>query len=76
MCPEIKISSMLKRNGNAYIDLLSSFMKWKTEVGKDNLCEVPSKWWEKAAPESDLQSQEVYSTFTLLTLLRNEFISE
>ena len=74
MCPEIKISSMLKRNGKSYIDLFSSFVKEKKEVGEDNLYQVPSEWWEKAA--GDLQSQEVYSTFPLLSLLRNEFISE
>ena len=49
-------------------------MKEKREVGEDNLYDVPSEGWKKAAP--DLQSQEVNSTFTLLTLLRNEFISE
>jgi hypothetical protein len=76
MCPDIKISSMLKRKGKSFTDLISSFTKGKRQVGEDNLYEVPSEWWEKAVDISEPLSQEVDSPFALLTIQRNEFISE
>lgn len=76
MCPEVKISSMLKKSGKSYIDLIKSFTEGKKEVGEDNLYKLPSEWWENAVDESDLRSPEVESTFAILTLIRNEFISE
>ena len=76
MCPEVKINSMLKKSGKSYIDLIKSFTEGKKEVGEDNLYKLPSEWWENAVDESDLRSPEVESTFAILTLIRNEFISE
>jgi hypothetical protein len=90
MCPDIKISSMLKRQGKAYIDFISSFTKEKKALGENGIYKIPSQWWETAVDPSNSPSQEVSSLsqevsspsqevnspFAFLTLQRNEFISE
>jgi hypothetical protein len=76
MCPDIKISSMLKRNGRAYVDFISSFTKGKMEVGENCVYEIPNQWWESAVDLSNSPSQAVNSPFARLTIQRNEFISE
>jgi hypothetical protein len=37
MCPDIKISLMLKEKGRAYFDFISSFTKGKVEVGENSV---------------------------------------
>jgi hypothetical protein len=76
MCPEIKISSMLKGKGKAYTNFISNYAKGKKAAGDDNIYYLPSKWWEleKAVDASELPSQRIESTFNLLTIQRNEFI--
>ena len=69
MCPDIKISSMLKRHGRAYVDFLSRFTKEKKAVGENDIYQFPSQWWEEAVDQSN-------TLFALLTIQRNEFISE
>jgi hypothetical protein len=76
MCPDIKISSMLKWKGRAYVNFIGSFTKGKMEVGENGVYEIPSQWWETAVDLSDTPSQEVNSPFARLTIQRNEFISE
>jgi hypothetical protein len=76
MCPDIKISSMLKRKGKAYVDFIDSFTKGKMEVGQNDVYQIPSQWWETAVDPSNPLSQEVNSPFARLTIQRNEFISE
>jgi hypothetical protein len=58
MCPEIKISTMLKRQGKAYIDLISNFTKEKLAVGEDDIYQFPSQWWETAVDLSHSPSED------------------
>ena len=79
MCPEIKISSLQKRRGNAYIDFIRKYTKGKKDMGpgEDNTYHLPSEWWEKAVDASELLSQEGDpGPFAILTMQRNEFIGE
>ena len=59
MCPDIKISSMLKRKGQAYIDFISSFTKGKNAASENDIYRIPSQWWERrkrSTPCRDLRS--------------------
>jgi hypothetical protein len=58
MCPDIKISSMLKRQGKGYIDLISSFTKEKLAVGENGIYQFPSQWWETAVDLSQSPSED------------------
>jgi hypothetical protein len=78
LCPEITISSMLKDKGRAFLDFIRAYRKGKKDTSEDTPYLLPSEWWNKAVedvPESVTAELEE-STFTLLTLHRNEFISE
>jgi hypothetical protein len=76
MCPEIKISSMMKRTGKAWVDFISSYTTGKKDVGVNNVYHLPSKWWARAVGRSRLPSQELDVAFAGLTNQRNEFISK
>jgi hypothetical protein len=62
MCPDIKISSMLKRKGKAFVEFLSSFTKEKNALGESALYQIPNQWWETAVDLSDSPLEEVSST--------------
>ena len=70
LCPEITITSMLKQNGKVFLEFVDAFV-----VGKKNAIDgtpyyLPSEWWDMP----DSTSEESISA--LLTVQRNEFISE
>jgi hypothetical protein len=78
LCPEITTSSMLKLNGQAFIDFMRSLTTAIKGAGMDDPYFLPSEWWYKAVEDVPPSLSEKFepSTFTLLTLMRNEFISE
>jgi len=77
LCPEITLSSMLKRKGQVFIDYLTDYKNQKKEIGVDNAYFLPSLWWEKALEDLPQPvSEEDTSKFAFLTHLRNDFISE
>jgi hypothetical protein len=61
MCPDIKISTMLKRQGKGYVDFISNFTKEKLAVGEDDIYQFPSQWWETAVDSSNSPSEEASS---------------
>ena len=75
MCPEIKISSLLKQKGRAYINFINSYTKG-IEDADDDIYHLPSKWWNGAVDASKPLSRKVEFVFNLLTIQRNEFICE
>jgi hypothetical protein len=78
LCPEITTSSLLKLNGKAFIDFMNSLTTGIKGVGADHPYFLPSEWWDKAIEDLPLTFSEEFepSTFTLLTLMRNELIGE
>jgi hypothetical protein len=78
LCPEITISSMLKLNGQAFIDFIRSLTAGIKGAGADDAYFLPSEWWDKAVDDLPPSLSEKFepSTPMLLTLMRNEFISE
>jgi hypothetical protein len=78
LCPEITISSMLKRNGGAFTDFTSDYCKRLKDASASRPYFFPSDWWDKALqdlPQSLSETLEP-SALALLTLVRNEFIGE
>jgi hypothetical protein len=71
LCPEITVRALLKRRGAVFTDLVGTVCEGKKEAGKGNVYLHPSEWWDQAKNVSD---PNVEGTFSLLTLLRNEFI--
>jgi len=76
LCPEITLSSMLKQRGRAFTDFVSDYSKAAKKVDAGTLYFLPSEWWQKAVDMPEPWSEEVQSTYAILTLQRNEFISE
>jgi hypothetical protein len=78
LCPEITISSMLKLKGRAFIDFIRDYTDGMRGVGVGSWYCLPSEWWDKAVEDVPGPVLEVLpeSTFMVLTLHRNEFISE
>jgi hypothetical protein len=78
LCPEITISSILKLNGQAFIDFIRSLTAGIKGAGADDAYFLPSEWWDKAVDDLPPSLSEKFepSTSMLLTLMRNEFISE
>jgi hypothetical protein len=78
LCPEITMSSMLKRRGQAFIDFIDAYKKGKDDVSEDTPYYLPSEWWGNALEDlpQSLADTFVESTFVLFTLHRNEFICE
>jgi hypothetical protein len=56
MCPDIKISSMLKGKGRAYVDFIGSFTKGKVEVGENG---------DRVTPLSKLRIHFLYALRTI-----------
>lgn len=78
LAPEITTSALLKRNGQAFLELLEACVKGKQGVGEGNPYIHPSGWWDKAlegVPESFLKTLDE-NTHERMTIHRNDFISE
>jgi hypothetical protein len=78
LCPEITISSMLKDKGRTFLDFIRAYRKGKKDASEGTPYLLSSEWWNKAAEDVPVSvtAEREESTFTLLTLHRNEFISE
>jgi hypothetical protein len=76
MCPEIVLSSLTKRHGRAFIDFTSDCIKGFKDVGTGTTYNLPSKWWDEAVDSSKPLTETADKIFALLTIQRNEFISE
>jgi hypothetical protein len=78
LCPEITVSAMLKGNGRPYTDFLTTYQMKIREMAVGQLYLVPSEWWNKAQQDIPQSLSETISpsVFEILTLLRNQFISE
>lgn len=73
--PEITISALLKRSGQGFLEFIELFVNGKKGVGPGKPYLHPSEWWDKAlddVPEPELGDD----TYKVLTLHRNDFISE
>jgi hypothetical protein len=75
MCPEITLSFMLRQRGKAFADFIGNYRNGKKEAGEYNVYFLPNEWWQKAVDLSE-PSPEVEFSFRLVTIQRNEFISE
>ncbi|KAH7920637.1 hypothetical protein BV22DRAFT_1020841 [Leucogyrophana mollusca] len=74
VCPELTITSLLKKRGNAFLKFLQLFKD--TQKSADTIpFAVPSEWWDHALDDVDkpLSSKDKFM-HTLLTSSRNDFI--
>jgi hypothetical protein len=76
LCPEITLTLMLRQGGRAFTDFFTDYGKGKKDVGEDNVYFLPSEWWDKAVDRSKPLSDEDEFTFRILTIQRNEFITQ
>jgi hypothetical protein len=78
LCPEITMSCMLKLKGRAFLDFIRDYTNGKQGAGAGSYYCLPSEWWDKAVKDVPGPASEglLGSTFLVLTLHRNEFISE
>lgn len=75
LAPEIQISAFLKRSGQGFLEFMELFVKGKKDVGRGKPYLHRSEWWDKAldgVPKPKLGDD----TYEVLTLHRNDFISE
>jgi hypothetical protein len=77
-CPEITISSMLKRKGAAFVDFTNAYVDGIKNRGEGEWYSLPGEWWEKAMEDVPTLSSEKFaeSMPALLVLHRNFAVGE